>query len=54
MRNGNGNKVVGNKEGNGKSGRSYDDGNIEGNGDDSKGGGDSNEEGKSNGRREQW
>ncbi len=45
-RDGNGNKVVGVKEGNGESSKSNDDGDKEGNGDGGKGNSNSNEEGK--------
>jgi hypothetical protein len=41
-RDGNGNEVAGNKEGDGKSGKSNDDGNKEGNGIGSKGDGNGN------------
>ncbi len=51
--NGNGNKVVGNEEGNGKSGKSDDNGNKEGNGIGGKGDGNSDEEGKGDGQRGQ-
>jgi hypothetical protein len=51
MCNGHSNKVVGNKEGNGKSSKSNDDGNEEGNGngDKSNGNGIGNKEGNGNG-----
>jgi hypothetical protein len=54
MQDSDGNKVAGNKEGNGKSGKSNDDGDKEGNGIGGKGDGDGNKEGKGNGRRGQW
>jgi hypothetical protein len=54
MRNGNGNKVAGNKESNGMSSKSNDNGDKEGNGDSVKSNGDGNEEGNCDGRRGQW
>ncbi len=51
MRDGNGNKVMGNEEGNGKSGKSDDDGNKEGNGNNGKSNRNSNKEGNGNIRR---
>ncbi len=54
MHDGGGNDVVGDKEGNGKRGKSHDDGNKEGIGNGGKGNGHGNKEGKSNGQRGQW
>ncbi len=46
MHDGGGNKVAGNKKGDGKSGKSDEDGDKEGNGNGGKGNGDGNKEGK--------
>ncbi len=54
MQNGNGNKVTGEEEGKGNSGKSNDNSNKEGNGDGSKSNGNGNEEGNGNGWRGQW
>ncbi len=53
MHNGDGNEVAGNKEGNGKSGKSNDNGNKEGNGNGSKGDGNGSKEGNGSGQRGQ-
>ncbi len=50
---GDGNKVEGDKEGNGKSGKSNNDGNKKGNGNGGKSKGDGDEEGNCNKRRGQ-
>jgi hypothetical protein len=51
MHDGNGNKVTGDKEGNGESFKSNDDSDKEGNIDGGKGNGNGNEEGIGNGQR---
>jgi hypothetical protein len=54
MCNGNGSNVAGNKEGNGKSRKKYNNGNKEGTGNGGKGNGNGDKEGKGNGWKGQW